>query len=91
MCYGLDKKCGNNIQRRSTFENTILTILTKVVDEAIQNGLFKLHKKLSINSTIPRKVNSCFIIFFQKHFEFFLKNQAKNKFDGAKCSFISHL
>jgi hypothetical protein len=26
MCYGLDQECGNNIQRRSTFEN--------IVDEA---------------------------------------------------------
>jgi hypothetical protein len=41
MCYGLYQECGNNIQRISTFEN--------IVDEATQNGIFKLQKKISID------------------------------------------
>jgi hypothetical protein len=41
------------------------TIFTKVVDEAIQVRIFKLHNKLSIVQLALREVNSFLLIFFK--------------------------
>jgi hypothetical protein len=58
MCYGFNKKCDNNIKRRSIFEGQHYTILTKVVDETIEVCFFQSHNKLSIVQPTLKEANS---------------------------------
>ncbi len=73
MCHGIDYECDNNIQRLFIFENKKYIIIVKVVDEATQAHILKIHNKLSTTQHALKKVNYFLLIVVKKILIFFFK------------------
>jgi hypothetical protein len=78
MCYDLDKKCDNNIQRRLIFENTIVHNTHKGCWWGYSNLCFQVAQQTINCSTCIKTSKFLFFLFFQRHFESFFNVKEKN-------------
>jgi hypothetical protein len=67
MCYGLDKKCGNNIKKRSTFESTTVHNFHKGCWWNYLNLSSQVAQQTINCLTSLKEINS-FILIFPKMF-----------------------